>query len=53
MARMVQQQIRFQDPLLYPPVIHWVSLLNRDSLDFSLVRLNVQIPESFKVYYAG
>jgi hypothetical protein len=27
--------------------------MNRDSLDFSLVRLNVQIPASFKVYYAG
>lgn len=27
--------------------------LNRDSLDFSLVRLNVQPPESFRVYYAG
>jgi lysyl endopeptidase len=27
--------------------------LNRDSLDFSLVRLNVQPPDSFRVYYAG
>lgn len=27
--------------------------MNRDSLDFSLVRLNVQPPESFRVYYAG
>jgi lysyl endopeptidase len=27
--------------------------LNRDSLDFSLVRLNVQLPENFRVYYAG
>jgi lysyl endopeptidase len=27
--------------------------LNRDSLDFSLVKLNVQPPDSFRVYYAG
>ena len=27
--------------------------LNRDSLDFSLVRLNVQPPDNFRVYYAG
>jgi V8-like Glu-specific endopeptidase len=27
--------------------------LSRDSLDFSLVKLNVQPPDSFRVYYAG
>ncbi len=53
MALMVQHIIRFQDQPLFQPVTLLGESLNRDSLDFTLVKMSVHHRIVSGYYYAG